>query len=352
MAEPRLRRANRAVPRELLDHSAGPAPVVSIYLDLDPQTYALPPGRETEITSVMNRARAAADEGMFGHDERKALEADLRRVEDYLRGDGFPPKRARAAALFVCEAKGLFDVFRLPNPTEAHVEIARAPAIEPLIEQIARHQWCVLLTDRSAGRILTGTPDGLIERDNLDSQTHRQHSQGGWSQARYERSIEREVQMHVQTMVQRLIDTDRERAFDVLAIGCPEELWPTLEAAMPEPYLRRVAGHVTVPVSFSNVEEVQEALRPVEQALTAREERELLDRWAEGVATHQRAVAGLPDVVSALGDKRVEAVLGDADTPLPEHVVEAAIEQDADVVIVRHYGDLHEAGGIGAILRF
>jgi peptide chain release factor subunit 1 len=60
-------------------------PVVSVYLDLDPESFAIPSARVSEIDSLLDGAhkRLQADEPSE-HDERVALRADLDRVREYL----------------------------------------------------------------------------------------------------------------------------------------------------------------------------------------------------------------------------------------------------------------------------
>jgi peptide subunit release factor 1 (eRF1) len=97
-----------------------------------------------------------------------------------------------------------------------------------------------------------------------------------------------------------------------------------------------------------------------------------------------RGAAGLKDTVAALNERRVETLLldegfdarggscptcgllvaGPADRcpadgselepveRMREAIVEAAVAQDAEVIVVRHHPDLGPLGGVGAVLRF
>ena len=54
------------------------------------------------------------------------------------------------------------------------------------------------LVSRRDARIFRGSPDGLREIEQIHDTVFGQHDQGGWSQARYQRGIEKEKDDHLQ----------------------------------------------------------------------------------------------------------------------------------------------------------
>ena len=62
----------------------------------------------------------------------------------------------------------------------------------------AAERWCVLLANRRAARLFVGDGDELEETDRIEDDVHRQHDQGGWSQANYQRSVDKEKDDHLQ----------------------------------------------------------------------------------------------------------------------------------------------------------
>src|ERR1700712_2809765 len=94
------------------------ARVLSVFLNLDPAEFAEPPARASEIRSVVDQARRAARgiEDTLDHEEKKALRADIERVESLL--EGFAPKGAHGLVVYACGAIDLLETIRLPRPVE------------------------------------------------------------------------------------------------------------------------------------------------------------------------------------------------------------------------------------------
>jgi len=329
--------------------------VLSVFFDLDPSEFATPPARATEINSVLTAAAHKVEEADgLDHEERLALRADVERVREVLQASDLATNGTRAVAVFACGPADVLEVVRLAHPVESRAVVDDRACIEPLVRGPAGDRWCVLLVNRRSARILTGTAEGLEETARLTSDTHGQHEQGGWSQARYQRSVEQEKRTHVDGTLDTLFALFKRRAFDHLVVGAPEEMVTEVEERL-HPYLReRLAGRVAVDVEHSTVAEVETAAATVIDAHVTGVERAALDRMAQGIGRGDRGAAGLRDVMAALEQARVEILLlaEDFDAPELDAAVEQALTQSADVLVVRHHDDLAVHQGIGAVLRF
>jgi hypothetical protein len=372
--------------RELSERRPGHL-VVSAYLDLDPENFATPPARASQIDSLFDEARKqleARDD--LDHDDRVGLRADLERVKEYLLSDEPPFAGARALGVFCSARADLFEVVSLPRSVPARVLFEPAPYVEPMLEAATAPEWVVLLVSRRDGRVFTGAPDTLSEVQAEHEGVHGQHMQGGWSQARYERSVENEVDDHLRRMAEIADLRLRRDRYDRLAIGGPEETVPRLEGFLTDEVKAvLVPDRVSVDVAAAGESDVREAIAAIASADETRAERDELDRLQAGIGTGGRGVAGLDDTVAALNERRVEVLLldpgfdasggrcpadgvlvaGDATTcpadgtrvePV-EHLREAlaahALAQDATVRVVRHHIDeIEPHGGIAAVLRF
>src|SRR5215212_3377638 len=171
--------------------------VLSLYLNLDPSQFATPPARKTSVRSLIDEAeRRLREQSSLAHEDRGALEASLERAAAFLEND-LPSDGAHALALFASEQDGLFEALKLPRGVPNRVAIGHSPLVGPLARLARRERWCVALVNRREARILRGSPDGLREVEQIHDDVSGQHDQGGWSQARYQRGIEKEKDDHL-----------------------------------------------------------------------------------------------------------------------------------------------------------
>jgi peptide chain release factor subunit 1 len=371
--------------KALIEHAPGHR-VVSLYLDLDPERFATAPARASQIRSLIDQASREVDGGSgLDHEDRTILRADLERIRSYLLSREPPFKGARALALFCCGRDGLFETVQLPRPVEGRVLIGQTPYIEPLIAALQQRPWLVALVSRRAARVLSGPPDALQMRERLDESVHGQHDQGGWSQANYQRSVEKDTDDHLRRAADIVHRIWRRERFDRLAVGGPQEIVPRFEAMLAEePRSHLMPQRVDVDLSSATDEQIRAAVEKLMLEDDKRREREALDRLAAGIGSGGRAAGGPEATVEALNERRVQTLLlepgfdgrawrcprcgllllaADGQCPadgtelvelehLREAAVEAALAQDAEVMVVRHYPNLGPLQGIGALLRF
>jgi hypothetical protein len=356
--------------------------VLSLFLDLDPTEFATPPARATAVRSLLDEAeRRIRDMEDLPHDDRADLRASLARAGSLLQGD-LPTEGAQSVAIFAAEPAGLFEALRLPRPLPSRVAIRRSPLIAPLAQLARRERWCVALVNRRDARIFRGSPDGLREMEQIHDLVFGQHDQGGWSQARYQRGIEKEKDDHLKHTVDALMKHFKRRPFERLILGGPREVVADFESKLHGYLTERLAGRIEVDVEHSTPEQVLEAVQPRFEELEEEREAEALERIGET----GRAALGLEDVLRALNERRVETLVADerfaaegtccplcgwlgpagerscpADgtqlellEDLTEQAVELTIQQSAEILVIRRRRDelIERAGGVAALLRF
>lgn len=330
--------------------------VISVFVNLDPSRFGTPPARASQVSSLLNDARRRVDDATgLEHAEREALRADLERIEERLRADDLAADGTRGLAVFACQDESLFEVLRLPQPVEGAVHLDRTAHLEPLATLGTAERWGVVLCNRRSARIFAGLgARSLVETDRVEDDVHSQHDQGGWSQQRYQRSIEQDVQDHLGHVADVLFTSHKRRPFDHLIVGAPAEIVEEVEARL-HPYLaERLAGRVTLDVEHSGIDEVRAAAAEVIERHRERREEEALERLRQNLAREERAAAGVDDVLAALEQARVEQLLVDAtlDEDVAEDAIRAALEQSAEVLTLDDRPDLGPHEGIAAILRF
>ena len=375
--------------RSLSQVEADEPVVVTLFLDLDPAQFATPPARATQITSLLSDLDALLRDGDLSHDAAEALKIDRERIESFLRDEDLDVGEAAALAIFSSDALDVWEVVKLPEPVGAAVHLDQRPILEPVMGLEDEGAWCVLLVTRDSARIFRGGPTGIRGIRDVQSDVKNQHSAGGWSQARFERSVEREVEWHLEHVTDLLFRSFKRRPFDHLIVGANNEsLRPALEREIHAYLSERIRGWVDIDEKLSSEAEVFGAVREQMNAHLEQEERELLERFATERATDGRAAEGLGPVLAALVERRVETLLVregaaatgakcvtcgwigpagrercpvdattlDAVDNIVEPAIQAAIQQSAAVQVVKPSDDDEGAapisGPVAALLRY
>jgi hypothetical protein len=349
-----LREVNQEELRRLARLGGAGRFVLSVYLGVDPPHASGPHVRRVELGSRLNyadhRLRRQGVEGKV----KEVLDSCLDRVRRELENAPLPDHTVQAVAIF-CEDSGELRAYWLRRRPDFAVAAAfsERAALEPLVEALPGPRWAAVLVSRKHGRIFTGSEVALAEVSDVDDEVHRWHAQGGWSQARFQRGIEKEEKDHIGHVCERLFALHRSRPIDRLVIGGPAEIWPLVEAEL-HPYLReRLAGHIEVDVDRSSAEQVLEHVGAVMAEDRARREREAIGRVMEGLGTGNKSVTGPDEVLAALDDRRVATLLVSrgATEDRFEQAVENALAQSAEIVVVESEA-LDSLGNVAALLRY
>jgi len=346
-------------------------PVVSMYVDLDPTRFPTPGARDTQLGSLFDQLR------------RDGGERETEALEHWLDANPTVKRGARGLALFSCAQAGILEVVRLTRPVEPQAVVDAVPWLEPLAALISPGDWGVAIVGRRAARLFRGGPDGLSEFATIDDDVFRRHAQGGWSQARFQRGIEEQVAAHVRGVAERLLRAHLRQPFEHLVVICSGELRPLIQRSLHNSLTAVVAEIIDADLGYAPANEVAAVVAPVIERVERDREREITGRLEQALGTGGAAAAGLEEVLSALEQERVEALLVgepsrlrawrcatcgrlsatggrcplDGGVPVEadavEHAVARAQRQSARVIVARYEPQwLHEHGEIAALLRW
>ncbi|HEV2998512.1 MAG TPA: Vms1/Ankzf1 family peptidyl-tRNA hydrolase [Solirubrobacteraceae bacterium] len=354
-------------------------PVLSLYLDLDPSAAPHLSDRRTELDSLLAKALADA---RAGGDEETAGEVEW--VRKCFSDGELAVDSARGLAIFSSAAAGISEVLALPSAVEPSVHLGRRPFIKPLVGLLSPTRWCVLLLSSRMSRIFYGSRESLVETLDMRGDIHRRHSQGGWSQARYQRGIEKEIEDHLRRTREFLHERYRSDPFDHLILGGPPELRARVEHDLQPDLRERLAGHFEIDVERAGADEVHRRALPVIEAQKARREQDALSRLLEGMAPDGHASVGLDETLRLLNERRVATLLvaegfktpgwrcprcgrlaaveGScpmdgaelrAHDDITESAIELALAESVEVLVLHTYtAELERHGSIGALLRY
>lgn len=296
--------------RELAAFRAQNSCAVSLYLDLDPSlvpTSAELDARLDALLSDASRFRKLDGEDLT-HEESRLLQGDLDRIGRYF-DEEFERNGARAMAVFSCGADNLWRPLPLPEAVPDAFRIARRLYLAPLVPLASGHgDVLVVVAGREQGQIWF-LSDGSIElvSDRFDEQPGR-HDQGGWSQARYARHIDKLVHEHLRELAS---DLDRlVRRFNPLALVAVagEETRPELERLL-SAEARKVFSGWAQASAHAGASELKKAVKPLVDRLHEEREQKLLERWHEELGRAGHACAGWEQTLEAASDGRVDTLL-------------------------------------------
>jgi peptide chain release factor subunit 1 len=367
--------------RELAGFRSRRGCAFSFFLGLDPSTTPTPADAETRLRSLLARAeKEFAESGDRSHDEKVAVGRDLDRVREWWTGE-FDRDGARGVAIFVSGGDGLWRVLPLPRAVPDDVHLGRGLRLTPLVELAGDGDGAfVAVVNRERGQVYVLRGSRLQEVVDRSEEQPGQHDQGGWSQARFQRHIEKLVAEHLKTVGGEIDKRVRRARGPQLVIVAPEELRSEIESALSAEARESIVGWASAEAHASPAE-LLEAARPHLDHARAARVHEAIERWREERGRSGRASAGWADTLAAASDGRVELLLlgdgarqkayrcpecGRAEAsagacPLDgaelepgagaDLAVERTLEQGGAIVTVLG-GELDDAEGVGALLRF
>jgi peptide chain release factor subunit 1 len=288
--------------RELLTRPASSVPVTSVYLNTDGARYPRPVDYEARLDNLLRDVRRAADN--MDHGAADAVRRDADQISRWVR-NSFERSGIRGLGLFSSNGE-IFEQLEVAMGVRNIARVGDRPYVVPLQALLSRHHHIALaIVERDKARIFRYQ---LEEHLDVTSDVHRQHDQGGWSQARFQRGIEHDVLLHMKDVSDILLRLHEQQPVDALVIA-----GPTAEAneftRQLHPYLAKVlhGEPISLPLT-ADADQLLDPLREVEQQLVSRRRRELLARLEAGKGRAERDARGIRHVVEAINAKRVDTL--------------------------------------------
>jgi peptide chain release factor subunit 1 len=180
----------------LATFTAGPLPVISVYLD----TQWRDPHQRARTTTFFERhlhqARALEPETDAA---RQSLARDLERLTQWGQHHLQSPRESTmpGVALFACAGADLWAEFPSPLPFEDEFTVADRPILRQLarLDEDYTNALLVLVDSRTA-RIYEVVLGGFLAETDFASEVPGRHKQGGWAQARYQRHVQEHIDRH------------------------------------------------------------------------------------------------------------------------------------------------------------
>jgi peptide chain release factor subunit 1 len=296
--------------RELAEFRAEKGCAISFYLDLDPRTTPTAGDAATRISALLTDGERHAETNNRGltHDQRLALKQDFSRIRDYFTNE-FQRDGAHGAAIF---SAGMDNVWRpraLIESVPDRVRVGREFHLAPLVPLVGRGEGAIVaFVARERGqlfRLRAGRLDEILDRtDDVPGR----HDQGGWSQARFQRHIEKLVAEHLKEVAEELDRRVRRMRSPKVIVVSSEETRSEFEELVSSATKSALVGWTSAD-AHASAQKLLELTSPILDAARAKEEAALIDRWREETGRGGRAASGWADVLEAASDARVEVLL-------------------------------------------
>ena len=282
-----------------------PYPVVSLYLNTQPGST----GKDQYQTFVRKEFAARSRTYRDHSPERESLDKDLERISRYLETELQPS--ANGVAIFACSAGELFDAVQLTAPIQRHsLYIGDQPHLYPLARIESQYpRYAAVLTDTNSARILVVATGEVVDERELKGVKTRRTSQGGWSQARFQRHLENFHLQHVKEVVDVLDRIVQDEGIEQIVVAGDEVVTPLLREQMPKRLAEKIVDHVRL-----------EAAAPADQ---------ILRMTLEAMKKSDQA-SDIEAVDSVVGAYRA----GGLGVVGPEETLEALIQGQVDVLLI------------------
>jgi hypothetical protein len=276
---------------------------ISVYLDLSPSATPTPGDLATRARSAVDELGARRPDR--GHAAKRRFDAGRDRIAAFLdtedvRGDG----EVHGAAIF---ARGdeVFLALPLWQPAGDLTQVGRRFVLRPVAAQAARTgEMLVVEAGRETGRVLDFARGRLTEIADADRHIANRHHQGGWMQARLQRDIDRQAELHLAEVATILERVHAALGRPPIVLAATDENAATIRGRMDGATAAAVLGNVGNARDRS-VAELHDALVRLAGEHDAAREEALLEQRAEQLGRGRvgEGLAGVLDAATPAGSR-------------------------------------------------
>ena len=281
-----------------------PYPVISLYLNTQPNQH----GRDNFQAFVRKELKARAQTYPQRSPEREMLERDMERIAKYLEGEVRPS--ANGVAIFACDAGELFETVQLDAPLDDHwLYVGDQPHLYPLARLLSQYpRYAVVLADTNRTRILVIAQGGVARDTPIEGVKTRRTTQGGWSQARYQRHVENYHLHHIKDVVERLEKIVAAEGIEQIVISGDPVVIPLLREQMPKPLAEKVVDQISLAADAPQDDVIKATLETLKE-VDAKTDREKVDAAVGAYRAGGLGVVGPDRTLLAITNGQVDELL-------------------------------------------
>jgi peptide chain release factor subunit 1 len=280
-----------------------PYPVISLYLNTQPDGR----GRDNFQSFVRKELKARAQTYPQRSSERGMLERDMERITSYL--ETLRPS-ANGVAVFACDAGELFETIEVDAPLDDHwLYIGDQPHLYPLARLASQYpRYAVVLADTNRTRILVVAQGGVSRDTPIQGVKTRRTTQGGWSQARYQRHVENYHLHHIKDVVDALEKIVAREAIEQIVVSGDPVVIPLLREQMPKPLAEKIVDEISLGADAAQADVLAATLGTLKEA-DAQTDREKVDAAIGAYRAGGLGVVGPDATLLAMTNGQVDELL-------------------------------------------
>src|SRR3954452_21239169 len=285
-------------PRDFATFRAERGCAISLYLDLDPSVSPTPGDVDSRINALLDEVEKWPGRNELDHEQKEGLDADLQRMRTYFDSE-FSRDGTQGFALFSAGLEGYWAPLPLSARVTDLVKVGKTFHLAPLVPIVGSGDGVGVAYGGGERGDLYRLTEGRLEEfeEQFDEQPGR-HDQGGWSQARYQRHIEKLVEDHLKNVAELLEREVRRRRGTRIVLVSSEETRSAFDEALSHEVREAVIGWTNAE-AHSGAPELLEAAKPVLQKWEAGEEETTAERWREEAGRNGRAASGWEKTLEA-----------------------------------------------------
>lgn len=296
--------------RDLAAFEAAKGCAISLYLDLDPSVAPTAGDASTRLNSLLDEGAKAdgANKRVLTHDQKLGLRADFERIRSFFSTE-FSRDGAHGLAVFTATMDNIWRPLPLTESVPDQIRVGRQLYLAPLVPLVGRGEGAlVVVVGREEGAFFRLRAGRLEEFADLHEDQPRRHDQGGWSQSRFQRHVDKLAEEHLRDVAEELDRLVRRLRGPQVVVVAPEEARAELSNLLSQEVRSAIIGWTHAQAHASGPE-LLAAATPVLESWRAERERSVLDRWREESGRNGRASAGWADTLTAASDGRIETLL-------------------------------------------
>lgn len=354
--------------RQLVEFESADSPVLSVYLNVDPQQRAIEQYK-IALRNLLNSAAGAAPE-------------DLKRVQNYVEM-GYN-RQGRGLLMFSCAAQNFWWAQSIQVPVEDSVFVSFRAYVRQLAHLLdAYERYGVVHVDQEGARLYLFNMGNLEAAEGYLGEEIKQHRAGGWAAQRYQRRESGQARQNLQDAAELAEEFYRQANTRRLILAGTDKTVALFRDLLSNRLRSMIVGQISARANATPNEIRDKALEIAQKADIA-EKITLANAVITQAHTGGNAVLGLTETLTAVQTGRAQHVVVLADyvqpayrfvdsgfillelteksdlqsgrvQPLPDavdSVIRRALVQGIGVSILDKHDDLAAAGKIGALTRY